>query len=98
MARENPETRPRLPEIAIQFLKSRGMVDYDVICEDGRSYIVLGVNDFMGELRVFICRIYRNGYVRDYIALPFEYSPKISGKILGYWRRIGVGRYAQAEE
>jgi len=77
-----------LPKAAAEFLRSRGVRECSIICRDGRSYIVVGINDFMGETRPFLCRVFLNGYVRDWIALPVEETPKIAQVLLEYARKV----------
>lgn len=84
----------RLPKVAEEFLKSRGVREYRIICRDGRSYIVAGINDFMGETRPFLCRVFLNGYVRDWIALPIEETPKIASVLLEYSEKAGEAEHA----
>jgi len=78
----------QLPKPAEDFLKSRGVTEYKIICEDGRSYVVVGLNKFMGETRPFLCRIFLNGYVRDWIALPAEYAEEIAAAIVKYAKGV----------
>jgi len=73
-----------LPRAAEEFLRRRGVAEYRIICEDGRSYVVVGVNRYMGEVRPFVCRVFLNGYVRDWIALPTGYAGEIAAAIVEY--------------
>ena len=78
----------KLPRAAEEFLRSRGVQEYTILCKDGRSYIVVGINDFMGERRPFLCRVFLNGYVRDWIALPAEETEKIAETLVEYAKKV----------
>jgi len=88
MKMANNEAKLSLPKAAEEFLRSRGMKEYMIVCQDGRSYIIIGINDFMGETRPFLCRVFLNGYVRDWIALPAEETPKIAQMLLEYAKKV----------
>jgi hypothetical protein len=62
-----------LPPQSVEFLAAMGATEVHVSVKDGRSWIVTGINIFRGEKRVFMARVFHNGYVRGYLAPPLEH-------------------------
>jgi hypothetical protein len=62
-----------LPPNSVEFLAAMGATEVHVSVKDGRSWIVTGINIFRGEKRVFMARVFHNGYVRGYLAPPLEH-------------------------
>ena len=70
VAVEDPNGLGPLPENGVAFLGQMGAVRIAIVTKDGRSWIITGLNVWRGQVRPFIARVFENGYVRDYMAIP----------------------------
>lgn len=67
---DDPNSLGPLPENGVSFLSQMGAFKISVVVKDGRSWIITGLNAWRGQIRPFIARVFENGYVRDYMAIP----------------------------
>jgi hypothetical protein len=75
-----------LPPQSVEFLAAMGATEVHISVRDGRSWIVTGINIFRGEKRVFMARVFHNGYVRGYLAPPLEHL----GELLADLREVAA--------
>lgn len=85
---EDPKNIGPLPQNSLTFLASMGARKVVILDRDGRSWIVCGKNYFGGEVRPFVCRVFLNGFVRDYIALPLSSVAAVSNAMLSIAEEI----------
>jgi hypothetical protein len=88
-----------LPANSVEFLAAMGATEVHVSVKDGRSWIVTGVNVFRGEKRVFMARVFHNGFVRGYLAPPLEHLDEllsdlreVAAKVMDGERAGGAGQ------
>jgi hypothetical protein len=88
-----------LPPQAVEFLAAMGATEVHISVRDGRSWIVTGINIFRGEKRVFMARVFHNGYVRGYLAPPLEHLGtllsdlrEVTAKVVDGERAGGAGQ------
>ena len=74
---DDPRNLGPLPSNGLAFLGQLGAKRIEIVVKDGRSWIVAGVNEWRGSLRPFIARVFSNGFVRDYMAIPVEHYGEV---------------------
>ena len=74
---DDPRNLGPLPSNGLVFLSQLGAKRIEIVVKDGRSWIVAGVNEWRGSLRPFIARVFDNGFVRDYMAIPVEHYGEV---------------------
>lgn len=79
---EDPFSLGPLPDNGVAFLAQLGAMKIRVLVKDGRSWIVAGINSWKGSVRPFIARVFDNGFVRDYMAIPPENAELIASSIV----------------
>jgi hypothetical protein len=74
---DDPKNLGPLPSNGLAFLGQLGARRIEIVVKDGRSWIIAGVNEWRGSLRPFIARVFDNGFVRDYMAIPVEHYAEV---------------------
>jgi len=68
----DPRNLGPLPTSGVAFLSQLGARRIEIVAKDGRSWIIAGINEWKGSLRPFVARVFSNGFVRDYLAIPVD--------------------------
>lgn len=96
---EDPLGLGPLPEGGVSFLGQMGALKIAIVAKDGRSWIITGLNSWRGSIRPFIARVFENGYVRDYIAIPPEIISRLHEFMAQMAAQIdGLGQAGGGEE
>jgi len=77
-----------LPDQAIKYFAALGATEIKISVRDGRSWILTGINVFRGEKRVFVARVFNNGYVRGYLAPPPDKIEDLISDLRAFARKV----------
>lgn len=95
---DDPDGLGPLPEQGVSFLSQLGARYVRIVVKDGRSWIIAGLNEWKGKTRPFLARVFENGYVRDYLAIPPDSVERVVTSVLDVASKMEGEGHGEEEE